>query len=150
MTEELDPGAALALAERTRERMAARATTPAWYAPLYGLFSGLFVAGVGLPQPFGIALVVAAMLAIALLYLRWTRLSGLIVMGYRAGATRVIAIALTFALIGLALAGLALREKMGLVWGPIACGVAGGLFAAFASAAWDRAWRDEIRRGGGQ
>jgi ascorbate-specific PTS system EIIC-type component UlaA len=150
MTEELDPRAALALAEGIRERMAARATTPAWYAPLYGLFSGLFVAGVGLPQPLGIVIIAFALVALGLLYYRWTQLSGLIVTGYRAGATRAIAAALTFALVGLALASLALRVRLGLVWGPLVCGLVAGLIAAFASAAWDRAWRADIRRGGGQ
>lgn len=150
MTEELDPREALALAERTRERMAARATTPAWYAPLYGLGCGLFVTGGGLPQPLGMGLVAAGGLLVALLYMRWTQSSGLSVNGYRAGATRLIAIALVVALVALLLAGLALREELGLLWAPVACGLAGGLLAAFASAAWDRAWRAQIRRGGGE
>ncbi len=149
MTEELDPRAALALAERTRERMLERATTPLWYAPLYGVCCGLIVAGGGLPRPWGILLVTIGLLSVSLLYWRWTNRSGLSVNGYRAGATRVIAIGLAVALVALLLAGLALRERTGLVWGPVLCGVAGAVIAAFASAAWDKAWRDQIRRGGG-
>jgi len=147
MTEELDPGAALALAERTRERMAARAATPAWYAPLYGLGCGLLVAGGGLPQPWGLSLVAAGILLVVRLYMRWTQSSGLSVNGYRAGTTRVIAMGLAAALAALLLAGLALREKLGLVWAPIACGIVAALIAAFASAAWDKAWQAQIRRG---
>lgn len=150
MTEELDPRAALALAERTREHMAERAATPFWYPPLYGIGCGLLVAGGGMAQPWGMMLVVVGILLVGLLYLRWTQSSGLSVNGYRAGATRVIAVGLSIALIALLLAGLALREKMGMVWAPVFCGVAAALVAAFASAAWDRAWREEIRRGGGQ
>jgi hypothetical protein len=150
MTEELDPRAALALAERTRENMAARAATPGWYAPLYGLGSGLLVAGGGLPQPWGILLAAAGILLVALIYARWTQSSGLSVNGYRAGATRVIAVALVIALVGLMLFGLLLRERIGLVWAPVACGVLGALIAAFASAAWDKAWQAQIRRGDGQ
>jgi hypothetical protein len=150
MTEELDPRAALALAERTREKMAARAGTPTWYAPLYGLGCGLLVAGGGLPQPWGLLLIAAGILGVALLYMRWTHSSGLSVNGYRAGATRVIAIGLSIALAALMLAGLALRETMGLVWAPILCGIVAAFVAAFASAAWDRAWREDIRRGNGQ
>lgn len=150
MTEELDPGAALALAERTRERMAARAATPAWYAPLYGVGCGLLVAGGGLPQPWGMLLVVVGLLLVMLLYLRWTQSSGLSVNGYRAGTTRVIAIGLVIALMALLLAGLALREQLGLVWAPVACGIVAALVAAFASAAWDKAWQAQIRRGEGQ
>lgn len=150
MTEELDPRAALALAERTRERMVARAATPAWYAPLYGLGCGLIVAGGGLPQPWGMLVLATGILGVALLYLRWTQSSGLSVNGYRAGATRVIAVGLAFALVALLLAGLVLRERMGLIWAPVFCGVLGAFVAAFASAAWDKAWQAQIRRGDGQ
>ncbi len=150
MTEELDPRAALDLAARTRDRMAERAATPVWYAPLYGLGCGLIVAGGGLPQPWGMLLVVVGILSVALLYLRWTQLSGLSVNGYRAGATRVIAVGLAVAMVALMLAGLALRERLGLVWAPVFCGLVGALVAAFASAAWDKAWQEQIRRGDGQ
>jgi hypothetical protein len=150
MTEELDPRSALALAERTRERMAARAATPAWYAPLYGLGCGLIIAGGGLPQPWGILLVTVGIVSVALLYMRWTQSSGLSVNGYRAGATRVIAVGLAIAMVALMLAGLALRAQMGLVWAPVLCGAVGALVAAFASAAWDKAWQAQIRRGEGQ
>lgn len=150
MTEELDPRAALDLAERTRERMAARAATPAWYAPFYGIGCGLIVAGGGLPQPWGMLVVAAGILSVALLYSRWTQSSGLSVNGYRAGTTRVIAIGLALALVALLLAGLVLRERMGLVWAPVLCGVLAALVAAFASAAWDKAWQAQIRRGEGQ
>ena len=150
MTEELDPRAALDLAERTRERMAARAATPAWYAPFYGIGCGLIVAGGGLPQPWGMLVVGIGILSVALLYTRWTRGSGLSVNGYRAGTTRVIAIGLAVALVALLLAGLVLRERMGLVWAPVLCGLLAALVAAFASAAWDKAWQAQIRRGEGQ
>jgi len=149
MTEELDPVAALALAERTRQRLAERAATPFWYAPLYGLGCGLIVAGGGLEQPWGMMLVAIGIISITLLYMRWTQSSGLSVNGYRAGATRVIAVGLAVAMVALTLAGLALRERMGLIWAPIFCGVLGAFVAAFASAAWDKAWQDQIRRGEG-
>lgn len=150
MTEELDPRAALALAERTRENMAARAATPAWYAPLYGLGCGLIIAGGGLPQPWGVLLVGIGIVSVALLYMRWTQSSGLSVNGYRAGATRVIAVSLAITMIALMLAGLVLRAQLGLIWAPLVCGMIGALVAAFASAAWDKAWQAQIRRGEGQ
>lgn len=148
MTEELDPRDALAMAERTRGRMLERAATPSWYAPLYGLFCGVLVMGAGLPQPMGMGLIALAIVMLGLLYQRWTQLSGISVNGYRAGTTRMIAIALVIALLGLMLAGLALREKLGFAWAPIACGAVGAVIAAFASAAWDKAWRDQVRRSG--
>ena len=149
MTEELDPRDALALAERTRDRMLERAGTPAYYAPLYGLCCGLIVAGGGLAQPWGLLLVTFGILSVSLLYWHWTQSSGLSVNGYRAGKTRVIAIGLAVALVALLIAGLALREMLGLAWAPFACGAAAALIAALASAAWDKAWREQIRRGGG-
>jgi len=150
MTEELDPREALALAERTRGRMLERAATPPWYAPLYGLGCGLMVAGGGLPQPLGLTLVALGLIGVALLYTRWTDRSGLSVNGYRAGTTRVIAIGLVIALVALLLGGLMLRERLGLAWAPLLCGAAGAVLAAFASTAWDKAWRAQIRRGAGQ
>ena len=147
MTEELDPREALALAERTRNRMLERAATPPYYAPLYGLCCGLIVTGGGLPQPWGLLLVAVGVLAVGLLYWRWTQSSGLSVNGYRAGTTRMIAVGLAVALVVLLLAGLALREMLGLVWAPFLCGAAAALIAALASAAWDKAWRAQIRRG---
>lgn len=147
MTNDLDPRDALALARNARERVAERAVTPAWYALLYGLFCGISVAGFGARQPGGFIVAGLALVAGGLLYRRWTQLSGLIVSGFRGGATRVIAIALTFTLVALALAGLALRERAGIIWAPIACGALGAVIAAFASARWDRAWREEIRGG---
>ena len=150
MTEGLDPRAALALAEHTRERMARRAATPGWYAPLYGLGCGLIVTGGGLPQPWGMLLVTLGIVSVSLLYLRWTQSSGLSVNGYRAGATRTIAVGLAVAMVALMFAGLVLRAQMGLIWAPFVCGILGALVAAFASAAWDKAWQAQIRRGEGQ
>jgi hypothetical protein len=148
MIDEPDPRDALTLARSIRERMAARAATPSWYAPLYGLFSGMLVMGGGLPQPIGLSIVALAIVSIGLLYQRWTQASGLSVNGYRAGTTRLIAIGLVIALVALMMAGLLLRETFGLEWAPIACGAVAALVAAFASAAWDRAWRAQIRGAG--
>ena len=152
MTEELDPRAALALAERSRERMAERAAAaPGWYTPLYGLgcggmvAGGSLLAGDGLPRTLGSLLVAVSLLGIAFLYRHWQKTTGLSVNGYRAGATRRIALCLAAALVGLMLAGMLLNER-GLAWAPVACGAAAALIAAFASAAWDRAWQRELRR----
>lgn len=155
MTEELDPKAALALARNARERVSARAAdAPGWYGPLYGLGCGGLVAGAGylagdgLPRILGSLVFAASLLAIALLYHRWQQTTGLSVNGYRAGTTRVIAIGLAAALLGLMLVGMELSGR-GLLWAPVACGAAAALIAAVASAAWDRAWQRQIRRGNG-
>jgi hypothetical protein len=44
-----------------------------------------------------------------------------------------------------ALLAVLLRDRYADGRGPLACGVVLGIVAAFASAAWDRAWRAELR-----
>jgi hypothetical protein len=146
MEPELDPAEALALAKGARARLAARAATPAWYAPLYGLGCGGLVAGGGMRPPWSLIVIAVSLAWVFLLYGRWQRKSGLAVGGYRKGRTRTIALALVVALLGLTLAGFALRERMGFIWAPIVCGAVAAAIAAFASAAWDRAWRDQMIR----
>jgi hypothetical protein len=134
MTDELNPAEALALARGARERVAARAAaSPGWYAPLYGLCCGAIV-----------AVIAASLVAVALLYRRWSQLTGLSVSGYRKGWTRAIAIGLVVMLTGLMVAGLGLREEMGLAWAPFACGAVAAIFAGLGSALWDRAWRAQM------
>ncbi len=155
MTNELDPGDALAMARSARERVAARAAAaPRWYALLYGLGCGGLVTGAGMlgsDSPFrilGSLLFAGSMLAIAFLFRHWQRTTGLSVYGYRAGTTRWIAIGLAAALVALMFAGMALTAR-GIVWAPLACGAAAAVIAAFASAAWDRAWLRQVQEGDG-
>lgn len=150
MTDNFDPAEALAMAKGARERLVARAATPAWYPPLYGLCCGGLVAGGSMKQPLGLALIAVSIVSVFLLYRYWQRMSGLSVSGYRKGWTRVIALGLVVTLIGLMAAGLGLRQAFGLAWAPFACGAVAAIAAAFGSALWDYAWREEIRRGGGQ
>lgn len=153
MTEEISTDEALALARAARERVAARAAAaPAWYAPLYGLCCGVLVGGGGLLASDGVLrtvgslLVAMSLLGVAFLYRHWQQVTGLSVNGYRAGTTRWIAVGLAVALVALMLAGMVLVGR-GLVWAPVACGVAAALIAAFGSAAWDRAWQRELASG---
>lgn len=146
MEPELKPEDALALAARTRASLAQRAGTPAWYAPGYGLGCGATVASLALPDgwiPFG--MIVALVWTLGL-YLLWQRLSGLSVSGYRSGSTRRVTLWLLAAyMLAFGLAAW-LRGGPAPLWGPIACGMVFGLFAGWASAAWDRAWRRDMMR----
>jgi hypothetical protein len=146
MTETFDPDEALAVARASRARIAARAEAP-WYAPIYGMLCGVMIAGFGMAHPLGFGVAMLALVGIVLLWRRWTQISGLVVTGYRAGTTRIIAIGLSVALVVLTLLGLALREQLGVAWAPIACGIVGALIAGWSSAAWDRAWRAQLRGG---
>lgn len=146
MDSEFDPKEALAMAAQTRARLAARAGTPAWYAPGYGLGCGSTVVSLALPDSWIPAGMVLALVWTVGLYLLWQRISGLSVSGYRAGSTRrVTAWLLVAYMLAFAVAA-GLRSGPAPVWGPILCGVALGLFAAWASAAWDRAWRRDMVR----
>jgi hypothetical protein len=146
MTEELDPAEALALAHGARERMAARAYTPAWYAPIYGMLCGVLVAGAGIVPPFGILLMVASIIGLGILYRTWSNRAGLSVNGYRPGRTRIIAIGLAVALCLLMLGGLVLNLHWGVRWAPLACGAVAAIAAYIASAAWDRAWKAQLEQ----
>lgn len=149
MEEQLNPAEAVALARGARERVAARAAaSPGWYAPIYGLCCGAIVAGGGMKQPLGIALIAVGTVSVCLLYRHWQDKTGLSVNGYRKGWTRVIALALVVMMIGLMLAGLALRTELGLAWAPFACGGVAAILAAWGSKLWDRAWRAQITDGG--
>ena len=149
MEEQLSPAEAVALARGARERVAARAlASPGWYAPIYGLCCGGIVAGGGMKQPLGLALIAVSTVSVCLLYRHWQNKSGLSVSGYRKGWTRVIALALVAMMVGLMLAGLGLRQEFGLAWAPFACGGVTAIFAALGSILWDRAWRAQMIGGG--
>jgi hypothetical protein len=146
MTDELDPAEALALAQGTRERMAARAYIPAWYGPIYGLLCGVLVAGGGTAPPFGLLMVAVSIAALGLLYRTWSNRAGLSVNGYRPGRTRAIAIGLAVCLVMLMLAGLVLNRQWSLTWAPFAFGAVASVIAYVASAAWDRAWKAQLEQ----
>ncbi|MCU0647825.1 MAG: hypothetical protein MUF00_07500 [Gemmatimonadaceae bacterium] len=139
-----DAAGALDVARQARARIAARAATPWWYPPAYGVGVGGLVAGLALPDRWVPISAAACMLLLLGAYALWRRQSGLHVFGWRAGRTRTIAVGIGVAT---ALAGalaIALRDRYPDGRGPLVCGVLLGLIAARASAAWDRAWRAEL------
>lgn len=140
MSDDLGPDEALALTQATRARMVVRAASPPWYAPLYGLCCGGLIASLALPDWYAVAGAVASLLSAVLLYVVWSRRSGLSVNGYRRGRTRGATAALLFAY--LVACSVALTWRGTCV--PLAAGAALAIVAAFASRAWDRAWRADI------
>lgn len=146
MTDELDPAEALALAQGARERMAAHAYIPSWYAPIYGLLCGILVAGGGTARPFGLGMVILSVVGLGILYRTWSNRAGLSVNGYRRGRTRLIAIALAICFVVLMLGGLVLNREWGLAWAPFACGAIAAVVAWVGSAAWDRAWKAQLEQ----
>lgn len=142
-----DPAsAALALAatNRARSRMAAGDLGTSWYAPLYGLATGALIASYALPEHLISIGVAVSILGMALLFRTWKRRTGLSVNGYRAGSTRPTVIAFAVLMLGLLMAGVVLRFRLGIVWAPLPLGVVGGVVATLASRRFDRIWREEL------
>ena len=147
MQKSFDPADALAIAQSARRSMAARAATPWWYPPAYGLGCGAIVASLALPPMLSVIACCLSVAFLAGIYTYWTRTSGLSVNGYRRGSTLPITLTLVvgFALLGGGAA--VMRFDHGIVWAPLACGAVLAVIAGVASAAWDRAWRADILAG---
>ncbi|TFI57232.1 hypothetical protein E2493_16135 [Sphingomonas parva] len=144
MTDDFEPRQALATATAARQRLAARAASPRWYAPLYGLGTGGIVASVGLPGPWPVAGSVVCLLFVAALYSVWKAKTGLSVNGYRRGRTLPLTLGFLAVILGLAFVAVHFGRDEGKAWVPLACGAVAAIVAAFASAAWDRLWRAEM------
>lgn len=140
----MTPDDALALAHATRSSLAARAGTPRWYAPGYGLGCGAMIASFALPGSWMILGTAASTLWVLGLYALWRRQSGLSVSGYRAGATLPVTIGLLIAFV--IAVGAAVWSRAISPWGPVGVGAVLGVIAALASAQWDRVWRREMAR----
>ncbi len=147
MSDSFDPAEALAVIQEARERIAASNPSPYWYAPLYGLLSGVIVIGGGLAQPYGVLVVAIGLAGLVILYRTWVEKAGISLNGYRPGRTRVIAIAVAVLLAGLMVAGLVLRAEYDMAWAPFAAGAIAVPIATLGSALWDRAWRAQITGG---
>lgn len=147
MHQEIGPEDALALARDARARLAERAGSPPWYAPGYGLSCGGLVASLALPGWYGVFGAACSLLLATALYLVWSRRSGLSVNGYRRGRTLPVTAGLLVAF-GIAFAvAFAWRDVPGHGWVPVAAGTVLAVVAAFASRAWDRAWRADMNDG---
>lgn len=143
MNENFDPAEALAMATDARQKLATRAASPWWYAPLYGLGCGAMIASFALPGGQAMIGVALSTLFVTALYAVWNAKTGLSVSGYRAGRTLPISLALMVALVGLLALAVRLKDG-GYGWAPLACGAVAAVLAALASLAWDRVWRSEM------
>lgn len=136
--------AALDIANDARRRMAVHARSPTWYAPLYGLGIGGMVASFALPTHLISLGSIACMLGIVALYVKWQNQSGLSVNGYRRGRTLPVTIVFAMCISVIVAAAAILRFRLGISWGPLACGAIAAVIAAFASDRFDRVWRAEM------
>lgn len=147
MDQDLSPDDALALTRTTRARLVARAATPIWYPPGYGLGCGGIIASLALRSWQGVLATAASLLWLLALYAIWRSRSGLGVSGYRRGRTLPVTIAFLAAYLIAVFVALGWRDEPGYAWMPLAAGAVLAVVAAFASVAWDRAWRADIAAG---
>jgi hypothetical protein len=143
----IDAAEALRLADRSRAKLADRELSPWWYAPLYGLGLGGFVASPGLrdqlvPLAMGVSLIL-----LGAIYAAWSRGTGVTVSNWRAGRTLPISLAVLALVLLASGAGLWLKHEAGVAWAPLAAGVFAGLAGAVGSRLWDAAWLADIRDG---
>ncbi len=136
---------ALATVRGARAGIAARAATPWWYPPAYGLGVGGLVASLALPVRVAPFATVGCALYLLGVYAVWRRVSGLSVSGTRPGKTRRIAIGIGFATAVFCALAMLFRDAYPDGRVAIFCGVVMAIIAARGSAAWDRAWRAELR-----
>jgi hypothetical protein len=128
-----------------RARIAARAVTPWWYPPAYGLGMGGLVASLALPMRVVPFATLACTLYLLGVYALWQRVSGLSVRGDRPGKTRHIAIGIACTAGFCVVLALMFRDAYPDGRVAIIGGVVTALVAARGSIAWDRAWRAELR-----
>lgn len=135
---------ALEALRRSRAELAAAADCPPLrHMAFAGLLGGI-TASQAAPVPWTLVIEGAMMAGVALVVMWDRRRTGMFINGYRAGRTRP----LTFTLLGVTLAllavGLWLKTSLGLIWGPVACGVATALIAYYASRWWQRIYKREL------
>ncbi|WP_267397459.1 MULTISPECIES: hypothetical protein [unclassified Sphingomonas] len=124
------------LAARTRWSLARHAAV--------GVLLGGLIAGYALPGSWPVVIVVVCLAAAVAIVARDRSRDGFFVNGYRPGRTRQI----TFVLVAIAFAGLvsaiALKERYGLDWAPVAIGIVLAIVATIVSVFWERVYRQEL------
>ena len=133
------------IVREARLRMVARARTPWWYPPAYGLSVGGMVASLALPPRRGLVVLVGCLACLLGVYALWQRTSGLRVHGLRAGRTRRIALGVGSAIALALVVALSLRDRFPNGEAALGAGAVLAVVAAIGSGAWDRAWRAELR-----
>lgn len=128
------------LAARTRWSLARHAAV--------GVLLGSLIAGYALPGSWPVVVVVVCLAATVMTVARDRRRDGFFVNGYRIGRTRPI----TFALVVIAFAALvsaiALKERYGMDWAPVAIGIVLAVVATIVSIVWERVYRQELKEPG--
>jgi hypothetical protein len=136
--------AALDSVTATRARIAEVGVCPPWRHAAFGAVMALLILGAGLPLAVQSASLVLAMAATVWL-VRWDRRRyGYSIYGYRKGATRPLTFALLFAMLGLLVLQIYLREHGVGLWVPFVVAAVAFAIGVAASVAWARIFRREM------
>ncbi len=136
---------ALRQMQSARRRAGAYALPTAYHLAVGGVF-GALLAAQGLPLGWRLAVEIAVVAA-ALAMMAWSRrVTGRFVNGWRKGPTRWIAVTLTVAFVGLALATLEVDATHEVRVAPLLAGVAMFVIAAMADWLWVQFYRAELQR----
>ncbi len=140
-----EAAAALSAMQDSRARLAAAANCPPERHLAFAVLLGGVVAAQAAP-PIG-TLIIEALLAVGgVLVFIWDRKrTGMFINGYRAGRTRPMTLSLIAVTLALGALGVWLKLSLGVIWAPVACGIAVAVIAYFMSAAWQTIYRRELR-----
>jgi ABC-type enterochelin transport system permease subunit len=103
------------------------------------------IMGYALPTPWPIIIAAACMAVTGMIIVRDRHRDGFFVSGYRPGQTRWLTFAMVVAAWGALVAAVVLKMRYGLVWAPVAVGLATALIVTLGSIAWERVYRRELQ-----
>jgi hypothetical protein len=148
MTRDEDALRMLAEVQAANNEMAKRAKAPVWYHPALGLLMGGLAAVQAAPIGWQYGYFVVVGVGLWLLVKAYTRKTGMWIYGYRAGRTRIVAVALATLTGATMLTSGWLFHFKHITFAPF---VAGGIVAVAATVAgfvWEAAFRRDMREGG--
>lgn len=141
-----DAGRALAAATESRTRLAlAQAHWPWSRHAAFAVLLGGLAAAQALPLPFNVIADVGLAIAASGVAAMDRRRNGVFVNGWRKGRTLWIALLCMALGVGFGLFGLWLSVERGLVWAPVALGVALFPLGLAASKLWEHVYRRELQ-----
>lgn len=146
MSDTQDAKAALEQIRQTREQTLGKMDYwPWWYDAGYALACGLLVAGPGFSTTISMACVAVAIAILVTIMRVWQDRTGVWVNGYTPRRARWAAFALAAILVGLIGVNLWFGRVQGMVWVPLASGLAAAALGVVGMRIWMRLYRIDVR-----
>jgi hypothetical protein len=148
MTRDEDALRMLAEVEAANADMAERAKAPVWYHPALGLLVGGLAVVQAAPVVWQYAYFPIVGLGVWFLVKSYIRKTGMWVYGYRAGRTRIVAVALATLTGGTMLSSAWLFHFKHVSYAPFVAGAIIAVVATVAGFVWEAAFRADLKDGG--